>query len=117
MNYLHSITISVVATAMSFSSLPKVRQIPYKTGLVVLRNSVAGSVTSSKDHRASQVYGAGIAARNMSRILNTTQLKITVYHILTGSCNLKSRSHLSSLWSSDHLPHLQEALILMEKPS
>ena len=97
MNYLHSITISVVATAMSLSSLQKVRQIPYKTGLVVLSNSGAGRVTSCKDHRASQVYGAGIPTINRSMILITAQLMITVYYISTESCNLKSRPHLSSL--------------------
>ena len=97
MNYLHSITISVVATAMSFSSLPKVRQISYKTGLVVLSNSGTGGLTSCKDHRASQVYSAGIATMNRSMILITAQLMITVYYILTESCNLKSRPHLSSL--------------------
>ena len=72
-----------MTAAMSISPLVQVREIPDEASLSVLGHSGVGVGTSCEDDRAAQVDGTGLTTINMFLIIDTSYLRITLYHILS----------------------------------
>ena len=114
--YLGSIITDKVAAAMVISPLLKWRQISHPALLAVLTHCGLGVVSSSDDYSATKVDSTGHTTINMLFIKNTSHLIITVYHISSQSCKLRSRPPLSSHWSWD-CPNLPSIWLQPVSPS